>query len=255
MSLVLPPVRSSAALQQMYYDRLKRMVESMQRSIVWWLSVAYRANPPEMAQDAIPASVLKRVMARLTRHWTQKFNEAAPEMANYFTTKIAKRNKAVMAKALKKGGVTVKRTITPLMRDVFSATVNEQVSLIKSIAQEHLQQVEGLVMRSVSQGGDLLELSKQLRERYGVTTRRAALIARDQTNKATATLNRASQEDLGITQAIWKHSHAGKEPRPSHVKADGTIYNIKDGLVLDGERVWPGTAINCRCYCRSILPT
>jgi SPP1 gp7 family putative phage head morphogenesis protein len=108
-------------------------------------------------------------------------------------------------------------------------------------------------MQSVQNGRDLGTLSKGLQKQFGVSKRRAALIARDQNNKATAVIARTRQQSLGITQAKWRHSHAGKTPRPSHVHADGEVYDIAKGMYLDGEWVWPGTAINCRCTSQPII--
>jgi SPP1 gp7 family putative phage head morphogenesis protein len=265
----LTPIRPSAALDAEFQRQLDALIAEMHRSLAYWLAAAYKAKPPEMAGDASvrdakeavnrkyegsPSMVLQRVMRRLSQRWQKRFDTAAPKLAEYFSTEIAKRNDRALAAGLRKSGLSVKFKMTAQMNDVMRASMNEQVGLIKSIAQQHLSEVEGLVMRSVAQGGDLSTLSKQLEQRYGVTKRRASLIARDQNSKATATLQRVRQTELGIEEAVWKHSHAGKHPRPSHVAAEGTVYKIKDGLVLDGERVWPGTAINCRCFSKPVLP-
>ncbi|ELZ1101181.1 TPA: phage head morphogenesis protein, partial [Escherichia coli] len=84
--------------------------------------------------------------------------------------------------------------------------------------------------------------------------RRAETIARDQNNKATAVIQSERQKKLGITKGIWRHSHAGKQPRPSHVKADGKEFDLDKGLYLDGEWVLPGEAINCRCTWSPVIP-
>ena len=39
-----------------------------------------------------------------------------------------------------------------------------------------------------------------------------------------------ARPDLRIREAIWMHSHAGKKPRPEHVKMDGKTYNITKGM-------------------------
>jgi SPP1 gp7 family putative phage head morphogenesis protein len=109
-------------------------------------------------------------------------------------------------------------------------------------------------MRSVARGRDLSYLTDELQKRYGITRRRAALIARDQNNKATSVMQAARQQSLGITQGIWKHSHAGKEPRPSHVKADGKVFELSKGMYLDGKWVMPGEEINCRCTWSPVIP-
>ena len=159
---------------------------------------------------------------------------------------------------LKDAGFAVEWKLTPAANEVMQATIGEQIGLIRSIAQQHLTAVEGLVMRSVTTGRDLKQLTDDLQHQFGVTRRRAALIARDQNNKATATITRVRQQELGITHAVWVHSHGGKEPRPSHLKAgkEGVVYEIAEGW-LDpdvGERIWPGTLINCRCVCKPIMP-
>jgi uncharacterized protein with gpF-like domain len=72
-------------------------------------------------------------------------------------------------------------------------------------------------MRSVQSGRDLVQLTKDMQEQFGVTHRRAAFIARDQNNNATAAMTRARQDELRLNEAIWVHSGAGKHPRPTHV--------------------------------------
>jgi SPP1 gp7 family putative phage head morphogenesis protein len=145
--------------------------------------------------------------------------------------------------------------MTPAMQDISKATVNANVALIKSIPQQYLRNVEGIVMRSVQTGRDLGALSKDLQKQFGVTKRRAALISRDQNNKATSAFQRARQQELGITRAVWMHSHAGKEPRPTHVAMNGKTYDINKGMWDADEKEWvfPGQLINCRCTSRSVV--
>ena len=71
----------------------------------------------------------------------------------------------------------------PAMRDIMRATIGQQVSLIKSIPSQYFTNIESLVMRSVQTGRDLEQLTTDLQEQFGVTRRRAAFIARDQTTR------------------------------------------------------------------------
>jgi SPP1 gp7 family putative phage head morphogenesis protein len=157
---------------------------------------------------------------------------------------------------LRKAGMSVRFKMTAAMNDAYQAVRAENVNLIKSIAQQHLTQVETLVMQSVQQGRDLGALTQELTARYGVTKRRAAFIAKDQNNKATATMTRVRHLELGITQAKWLHSAGGKHPRPEHVAFSGKVYQIANGHDFgDGEGpVWPGQPINCRCVAIPIVP-
>lgn len=226
----------------------------MQRSLVYWITAKYRANEPEMAQDASPAVALRETMRKLSGYWQKRFNDAAPELAKYFAENAFKRADGSLQAMLKKAGFTVEFKMTREANDVYQASLAENVGLIKSIASEHLTQVEGLVMRSVSAGRDLAGLSAELHERFGVTKRRAAFIAFDQNQKATASITRVRQQSLGCTEAVWLHSHGGKEPRKSHQAADGKRYLIAKGMEIDGEFILPGQLPRCRCVSRSIIP-
>jgi len=80
-----------------------------------------------------------------------------------------------------------------------------------------------------------------------MTHRRAALIARDQSSKASAVIENTRRKELGITQAIWQHSGGGHVPRPLHVKAgrDKLVFDLDKGAYIDGKWILPGTEINC----------
>lgn len=257
--ITIAPVRASAPLGIKYRAKLDALIGEMQRSLTYWLTAKYRANPPAIATDALPATELRRLMRRLSRQWQRRFDEAAPELAAYFAQAAADRTDAALRFILRKAGMSVAFKLTSAQADAYQAIVGENVSLIRSIAQEHLSEVEGLVMRSVQAGHDLGELAARLEHRYTVTKRRAALIARDQNNKATAVITRVRQQELGITKARWIHSAGGRTPRPSHVKAsrEGVIYDVAEGWFDPevGDYIWPGTLINCRCTSRSVLPT
>jgi uncharacterized protein with gpF-like domain len=99
-------------------------------------------------------------------------------------------------------------------------------------------------------------LSVDLRETYGITRERAALIAGDQNAKAKATIERTRRQEIGVTHAIWMHSAGGKVPRKTHVKMDGKAYLISAGMwdSDEGAYVLPGELINCRCTSKAVLP-
>lgn len=250
----LRPVHANQGIEAAYRKRLDKLVDEMQRSVVYWLTAAYRRNVPEIAQDESPAMALTKMMRRLAKQWQRRFEEAAQPVATEFAETSMSAADLSLRNALRQKGFSVQFQMTRAANDVFQATVQENVGLIKSIAAEHLQDVQGLVMRSVTQGRDLEGLVEDLQKRYGVTKRRAAFIARDQNNKATATITRVRQQGLGIKQAKWRHSRGGKHPRKSHQEADGKAYDVDKGMLIDGEYIRPGELPNCRCVAISIIP-
>ena len=248
----LAPVHPNASIESAYRKQLDRILKAMHGNIRQEIAETYPTNPGE--RSAFTA-VIQR-MRQLSDRWQDRFDRLAPKLAEHFTKAAAERSDAGLKSALRKAGFTVRFQVTPEVENVLSASLAENVSLIKSIGQQHLTEVEGLVMRSAMAGRDLGTLTDELAERYQITRKRAAFIARDQNNKATAVLTRARQQELGITQARWVHSSGGKHPRPSHVKAgrEGLVYNVAEGALIDGERIWPGQLPNCRCVARSIVP-
>jgi uncharacterized protein with gpF-like domain len=267
--LLLRPVRPNIGIEVEYKRRLHNLIDQMHKSVLYWLKATYRRAPPKMvitaqrergnsmAHDELAATALKNAIKRLAARWLKNFDTCAVELAEYFSKAACERSDANLKAILKKGGIAIDWTMTAAQRDVLRATIEQQVGLIKSIPREHLARVQTLVMQSVQTGRDLEQLAGDLERQFNVTKRRAAFIARDQSNKATASLTRARQIEIGVTEAIWMHSGGGKHPRPKHVKAgrDKQRYDVTKGLPIGdrGEYVFPGECINCRCVSRAVV--
>jgi uncharacterized protein with gpF-like domain len=270
-------VHPSAAIECAYRRALDMLIAQMHNSVLYWLTAGYRANPPIIAQDDTPAQALRKIMAAMAKRWQRRFDELSFEMAGYFAENVHKRVDGALVAMLAKHGFAIKFRMSRTMHEALAATVGENVALIRSIPQKFFTDIEVEVMRSAAAGRDLKTLTDFLgpkvdlsRIRMGQrpgesgrsylvrTWRRAGLIARDQNNKATATMIRTRQADLGITQAIWVHSGGGHEPRPDHVAwgREKKRYDVSKGMWSDVERKWiyPGELINCRCVSRSIIP-
>lgn len=255
-----PPIHPNAGIEATYRKRLECLVDEMNRSILYWLTARWRDNPPQIATDESWDSKLRRTMRALNRRWQDRFDDVSDEWAKRFADQVARHTTMRMQDILTRDNVpTVEFRMTANTRRVVNAVVQENVSLIRSIASEHLSAVNGIVMRSVSTGRDLGTLAKELEARFDVPRKRAALIARDQNNKASAVITRVRQAEAGITQAVWVHSTAGKVPRPEHLafgkgELGGPVYDVAKGAFLEGVYTWPGHEINCRCFSRPVLP-
>lgn len=257
-AIVLPRINPNVGLEMAYRHKLDALIDRMHRSVGYWVKATYRQNTPQIAQlaaDESPAMAMRRLMRGLTSQWNREFAKLAKSFAPEFVRRNGRLSDQAFRKALKDAGFTVEFSLTKTVNDVMQASIGENVALIRSIPQQYLTEVEGMVLRSVQAGRDLGTLSSELQDRYAVTKRRAALISRDQNAKATASINRARQMELGIEEAIWHHSSAGKHPRPSHVANNGKVYNIKTGWYDPdaGKHIWPGTEINCRCTAKSVI--
>lgn len=221
-------------------------------------SARIEAKPTSETRLTVDAgiSAVDKTMNFWARKWTLKFDKLSLDLSKRFARRAFGVTEASVKDAFKAAGFTVKFQPTRAGLEAYKAVVSENVNLIKSIPQEFLTSVQSSVWSSVRVGGDMGALSRKLRANYDVTTKRAALIARDQNAKATATIENTRRKELGITEAIWQHSAGGKEPRPSHVAMNGNLYDLKRGMWDETEKafVYPGQLINCRCTSRAVLP-
>lgn len=252
----LPPIRPNVGLEAIYRRRLHRLLEDMNCSVIHWIGARYGQHEDAIALDASPVAELRAEIRRLARRWQKRFNELAPKLARYFILSASRRTDGQLKKLLSDAGMTVEFKLTRQQQNVLKASVAANVSLIKSIPQRYMGKVEQSVMKAVQAGGKLGALTKELRDSFGVEKRRAALIARDQNNKATAALQRQRQIEIGATEAIWMHSYGGRQPRKTHIAMDGKRFDVVKGWLdpAEGKRIWPGTLIRCRCVSRTVIP-
>lgn len=116
----------------------------------------------------------------------------------------------------------------------------QNIALIKSIPVQALATLQGKIVDAVRTGATLKDTQAMIRNTYGVTDRRAALIARDQVGKLNGQLTRLRQEAMGITEYLWRGILDARE-RPEHVAREGRKYSW-DKPPDDGH---PGEPIRC----------
>lgn len=257
----LKPVRVPAAIQAKYHAKLRKLVKQTHKSLLYWLKSVYKKNESTITDS--PTSDISKEMKRLIRQWRRRYGDEARSLAKWLaneTRKHTARNLQNQFKEVNKvvGGFNLEfGYMSQRERFVFNAIVESNVNLIKSIGEQYLTQVQGIVLRSIEVGNDLGEMTEQLESQYDITERRAAMIARDQTAKANENLSRVRLKDYGVTQMRWLHTSAGTTYRESHLEMDGEIYDINEGCydVDYGGYIHPAELVNCRCVGVPIIPT
>ncbi|NHB94428.1 phage head morphogenesis protein [Photorhabdus cinerea] len=186
--------------------------------------------------------------------WNKRLDTLSQDIAKLFVDKTVSNYDIRLANLLRKRGFTVRMQNSEQTLNALKAVMGENVGLIKSIGVEYLNKVQQHVWQSVTGGYDLASLTENLQHDFHVTRNRAEFIATDQAAKAHAVIEQARRKELGIKRAIWIHSHAGKQPRPSHLAAHGKEFDVEKGMYIDGEWILPGQKIRCKCGSKSILP-
>ena len=251
------PIWTSAALTAWYAQQLYQVLFEAAMDLEGAIGRAWIEQRPEigLSQDAAVGN-LDKTLNHWARKWTSRFNRMSAKIAAAFAARSQQATEYSMQQMLKDAGWTVQFRPTRNSMEAYRAVAAENVGLIKSIGEKYHADVREKVWSAVRGGFDLSRLSIELRKTYGVSVKRAALIARDQSAKAKAVIEATRRQELGITEAVWRHSHAGRVPRPTHVRMDGKRYEIAKGMWDSEENAWvhPGQLINCRCSSSALIP-
>jgi SPP1 gp7 family putative phage head morphogenesis protein len=127
----------------------------------------------------------------------------------------------------------------PALVEQFAA---ENASLLQSLADRTIDDVEKAVTRAIASGGRYEDVGDEIAERYGMAERHARLIARDQIAKVNGQIAAVRHRDLGITSFVWQTSR-DERVRPEHEALDGQVFRYDD----PPDEGLPGTPILCRC--------
>ena len=245
IAATFPNAGVTAAYRRALLNLINAMCDDCDAQIV----PAYRSR---MVMDR----TIQATLRSLRKRWTKNFDHMQGTISEAFTNNVLRHHDLAFSASLSKGGFSVPFKITPKIQMKMINITRDNVNLIKSIPQEFFGSIHTKVFESVRAGRAIGELTEHLHHEYGVTRRRASLIARDQNNKATAAIHQLRQLELGITTGRWLHSGASFQPRIEHQEFDGQEYDIATGHDFDdGEGpVLPGEDINCGCAGESIIP-
>lgn len=280
MKLKSAAFRPSVAIELQYRRELLALINAMIKDYKGIIRI-YSDKKEQVAigADAKNTWLTTDVQARLDKlgkKWSKKFAEFADKKGKSFVDKILKQSDTQLLNTLK-GMVAEQRlslmgnSIPQPLQQSLNAHVAENISLIKSIPEQYLDRVQGSVTRIITTGGSIKQLTEEIMKYNGMSRRRAALIANDQTRKVFNSINLRRFEQIGIKKAEWVHSGGGKEPRPYHIRKwdgvsgkrdghpnglNGFIFNVDEPPVIDektGIRGLPAQLVNCRCVMRAVI--
>lgn len=255
MAKILRAIKPNAGIRAAYRRRLEGMIDDMQKSVVWWLRAEYRRQESRITQDA-PAEDLNRRINRLFRYWMRMWRARLDRFAIEFVRDTERKTRNSFRQVLRAAGITVRFDPSRAQQTVVRALILENTKLIKSIPEEYFSNVFRIVGQGVSMGRNLAWLEDELHKRYDITRRRARLIARDQSNKASAAIKQVECRQLGITEGVWVHVPGTKSSRKTHMRMNGKRFRLDEGLYDSavGHTVLPGELVACNCTYRAVVP-
>lgn len=177
---------------------------------------------------------------------------ASEQVAQLLNLEGQRHTKAWMSAARRAFGIDLSSVVAEEDLGTFlSAAALRNASLIRGMAEDVLKRVATETTAALIAGESAAQLQVRLKKQLGIGDSRARLIARDQTSKLTADLNRIRHEQAGITKYIWRTS-VDERVRPRHRDLEGKVYaygeptGAEDGLP-------PGQPIQCRCVAQAIV--
>lgn len=241
-----------------YNIKLQKMVRELRADIDATIVPLVKQYAPEYVQDSTPtytrdgwADAIQSALGALLARWTSPlFRRAAGVIAGDF---VRSSLSATDRRLKRTAGIDVFGSDNRLGEYIKAAT-NQNARLIESISTQYLGQVANIVEGNMRVGMRPSYIEKELTQQFGVTQRRAKMIARDQTAKVTGEINKQRQVNAGFEYFRWRDSGDSRVRDRHHQIATAEtpfgigVYRWDDLPKSDkGEPIQPGGDYSCRC--------
>lgn len=144
--------------------------------------------------------------------------------------------------------------------EAVSDWVAQNSELITDMQAEYLRRVQQSITNGFLTGKSTKQVAQEIQKATNITWRRANTIARNEIGNLNAQINTKRNQELGITEGIWRGQRDERErgnpnglypnAKPSHWANEGKRFKI--GVGING--ISPGEEILCRCWTESIIP-
>ena len=270
MKKVIRGVHYSPAISAIYYKALRSLIEKVYKD--FYKTVLSGLERPTM-QEKVAEIVASRAESKVK---DESANEAYKRLLTVFNKRfrryltdkaIRKLVKDTLERAGRYSGREIARRFQTLGLDLtkgenvikkyasyMSATTEENILLVKNLAEEEAKRLQGIVLRGFREGIPTTKLGAEIQSALGVSKRRAVTIARTETHKIVQQLADYRARDVGITRGRWR---AVMDNRTSeqHARFNGKEFDLKKGLYDRKTKTynWPGRRVNCRCWTEYII--
>ena len=180
----------------------------------------------------------------------------AETVARYMVADVSRRN----ARSWKQSGEEMSRALRVELEQaptggIFTALMQEQVALIKSLPLEAALRVHRLTTEAKLSGARADTVAAEILRTGEVSASRARLIARTEVSRTASNFTRARAQFVGSEGYIWRTS-GDSDVRSTHRAMNGKYVPWNDPPKTDPglEPYHAGCGPNCRCYPDPVLP-
>lgn len=248
--------RPDKSFEIKYRQQLQDLLDEMQKDVKKELTAYLKRN---VAQDTV-SDTWAQVMKFLRQKWYKRYDEKSREFARWITDKTRKRTAAQVMCKLKQMGMTLKPRYSKQDKEIIKQITDNNVALIKSIPQQYLYTVQQAVNNAFVTGFDMQSLTEEIDKIMepldAKSNNKTALLARDQINKTTQQFAIFEAKAVGATKGRWIHVPGKYSSRITHIKMNGKVFNLDDGLYDSDvhKNVKPGELVYCNCQFSVLIP-
>jgi len=252
----IPPTRFPHALAASYARALSALIQRMHsiayeafRSVVAARAVEYRKESSRI--DATPIDdILAALQWARRRSENGVYNTASLNgIAQRFVQGVSFFNRSNINDQLRVKGIDP-TTGEPWLDAFVRASVQENVTLIKSIEQDYFKRVESIILQGVKNGQSIPDIASAIKGTADISYNKAKFIARDQTGSIIGQMTAKRHQAAGAPRFQWSTS-GDRRVREEHAHFDGKVYYYSEGA--GPRRLLPGQDFNCRCVAYPIF--
>lgn len=249
----LPEIHGSLAQERAYLGTLRAMLKALAAQVrsdvlpVVERELAEQKNARRMQLD-IDTDIFTRLAA-----FGELLSRSGSNMVNRILRLEGQRHsKQFLANAKRALGVDLSAVVREEdLEDLMATAAVRNASLIKGLSDETVKRIANTVTTAVLTGTPARVLRKTIAADFGISDRRAKVIARDQIAKYNSDLNRFRDLQAGINKYRWRTSQ-DERVRPLHRSLDGKIYAYGEPTGAENG-LPPGQPVLCRCIAQAIV--
>lgn len=153
----------------------------------------------------------------------------------------------------------------PWLQNMLNSFAVNNVNLIRSLGQNTFHDIQQMALQGIRNGLRHEVIRDEIINKFGATKNRAKLIARDQVSKLNGQLTKIRQQNLGITEYLWRGVNDERQ-RQNHRKMNNRKCDWNDPTVvlsssgkwinrssIGGVALHPGQDYQCRCWAEAVF--
>lgn len=241
---LMPMIDGSIGLERSILAQIRRVEQEMARAIRELIIPKYRQLLTTDA-DSSTMDAVRLLIGAMVR-------AASDQIASLIRLEGQRHTKAWMAAAKRAFGIDLSAVVKEEdLEGYLEAASLRNASLVRGMAEDMLKRIAVETTAALIAGDGVGKLQARLKKQLDITDSRARLIARDQTSKLNADLNRKRHQDAGIESYIWRTSQ-DERVRPRHRDLEGKQYKYGEPTGAE-EGLPPGQPIQCRCIAQAVV--